>query len=124
MEKFKDLLKLLLPVIISLFIEGIGTTGEFITHMASLTGIAFLVPIITQALKTWWKAEGFGAQLISWVTSILLVFLSWFVGWGFIEYVWWELIFIGLGIGLAANGIFDINVIKMLLEVIFPKKTT
>lgn len=121
MEKVKSFLVLILPFLASIYLEGMETT-QFITYMASVSGIFFLTPIVVQFLKTELNTTGFVTQLVSWGTSTVLVFLSWFLGWGFAEFIWWQLFFVGIGIGLATNGYFTIEFIQTLLNILFPRK--
>ena len=82
------------------------------------------VPVITQAIKKLIKKEipGWANQLISWGVSILVCFFGWFFDLGFLADInWWQTLIIGFGTGLAANGVYDIEIIKQILGIIFGK---
>lgn len=93
----------------------------FENYFISISAIVVLVVPITEWLKKLLKATGFGAQVISWLVSIALCFVGWAFKLGMFETIntWWVVLLYGLGTGLAANGVFDIELIQTILEKIF-----
>lgn len=127
MEKLRALLISILPPAVGFLIAGLSADA-FIESMGTLAGIVSLVPIIAEAIKDKWNLSdvswGFikAMRLITWVLSLGLVALSWFVGWAFDGYDYLMLAAYGLGAGLASNGYFTITTIKLLLQAIFNNK--
>ena len=127
MEQLKAFLTSILPPALAFLIAGLSA-DQFIENMATLAGIVSLVPIIAEAIKDKWNLSdvswGFmkAMRLITWVLSLALVAISWFVGWAFEGYDYLMLAAYGIGAGLAANGYFTIQTIKLLLAAIFNNK--
>ena len=127
MEQLKAFLTSILPPSLAFLIAGLSA-DQFIENMATLAGIVSLVPIIGEAIKDKWNLAnvswGFmkAMRLITWVLSLALVAISWFVGWAFEGYDYIMLAAYGIGAGLAANGYFTIQTIKLLLAAIFNNK--
>lgn len=96
--------------------EGIPPVDTWFTSFA-LT-IAATIPIAA-GINTLLKASGFVKQLVSWLTGILLVIIGNLLNIGFMaELSWLHTFAYGLGTALVANGIFDIEVTKILLRLI------
>ena len=127
MEKLKAFLTSILPPALAFLIAGLSA-DQVIENMATLAGIVSLVPIIAEAIKDKWNLSdvswGFmkAMRLITWVLSLALVAISWLAGWAFEGYDYLMLAAHGIGAGLAANGYFTIQTIKMLLAAIFNNK--
>lgn len=96
---------------------------------ASMTGIAFLTAFLAAFLNAWLKiTKGFYKQLISWAIAILILLIMCFANFGYAkDFVWWLAILHGFAAGLASNGVFDIPVLKAILDKIqdwfIPKPT-
>jgi hypothetical protein len=94
---------------------------SILSIFGSLAAIIAVVPVITEALKKAFKAD-FGAwpQIISWLVSIALCMLGYFLNLGMFEGVqWYYALAAGFGCGLASNGVFDIELVQKILEAIF-----
>lgn len=95
--------------------------------MSIFTTLASLVagvPVVTQAIKRIINKDlpGWANQLISWIIGIAITMFGWFFDLGCLaDANWWQALIVGFGVSLAANGVFDINLIKWLLELIFGK---
>lgn len=90
----------------------------------TLAAIVAAVPIITQWIKKLINKDlpGWINQVMAWGISIILCFIGWFFDLGILaDTNWWQTLIIGIGIGLAANGVFDLNFIRQLLDLIFGK---
>lgn len=84
-------------------------------YFVSLSVFAPLVVIITEFIKANIKIEN--NQLLSWIVSVLLSAVGWFLQLGMFAGVAWYWIFIyGLSSGLVANGIFDISIVQAILN--------
>lgn len=95
---------------------------ECFSTLASLSAIS---TYLTQQINNLFKVENASAkQVISWVVAIALSILGLVGGLGlFASYgamtepmSWVYTIITGFGIGLSSNGLYDINVIKQMLE--------
>ena len=125
--------------IILLFVAfiGIGTGITFAQTDTTLTipteglhgffvSIAAIIPLVT-FLAGWInakvKAAGFGKQAVSWLVSIALSIVGWYFNLGYLAgLTWWQVLICGIGTGLAANGLFDITIIKSIIYAIFNSK--
>jgi hypothetical protein len=93
------------------------------SYFGSLAALAGLVVVITGWVNTHGlNLSGWKAQFLSWVISIALAFVGSLKGVGlFAETTVLWTILNGLGVGLIANGIFSIDLVKSLLEFIKAK---
>jgi hypothetical protein len=74
---------------------------------------------LAAGINTLLKTSGFVKQLISWLTGILLLVVGNLLNIGFMaELNWFHTFAYGLGTALVANGVFDIEVVKILLRLI------
>ena len=90
----------------------------------------YIIPILasitmaaTQALKTKFEMNSVWTQVTSWVISIALAVISWFIGIAPVgEPTWLSLIILGLFTGLTSNGLFDLKTIREWIEKLFSLK--
>lgn len=97
---------------------------DIIAMFGTFAALVAAIPVITQAIKKLINKDlpGWANQLISWGISILVCFFGWFFDLGILADVnWWQTLIVAAGAGLASNGLFDINLVKQLLELIFGK---
>ena len=127
MEQLKVLLASILPPALAFLIAGLSA-DQFVENMATLGGIVSLVPVLAEAIKVQWNLAGATwiwnikvMKLITWTLSLILVVLSWFVGWAFEGYTYLMLVGYGIGAGLVTNEYFTLTTIKLLLAAIFNK---
>lgn len=99
----------------------------FTVYFASLAGMATLSVIVTAFLNKSFNIIGKTSKLIiSWITPIILCIagllfgLGLFADYGTIEQpmAWVETILTGIGLGLSANGIYEIEVIRKMIDFI------
>ena len=124
MERFKSLIKLLLPPLAAFYIAGISSAESFLESLSSFAGIATLVPIVVEALKTRYTLSGKqwagmpASRLLSWMLSLALVYTSWLLGWSFSDMSWiWAGIY-GIGAGLVSNRYFSLEQVQWLLALL------
>lgn len=94
---------------------------------ASLAGIALLTAFLTALFNGWLKiTKPFVKQLIAWAVAIILTVLSDLFNFGYAkDFTIVFAIVNGFAAGLAANGVFDIPILKAILDKIegwFPPK--
>ena len=128
MEKVKALIASILPPALAFLVAGLSA-DQFIENMMTFAGIVSLVPILAEAIKVTWNLAGATwfwkikvMKLVTWSLSLILVFLSWFVGWAFEEFSYLMLVGYGIGAGLVTNEYFSLTTIKLLLAAIFNNK--
>jgi len=87
--------------------------------LGSLAGVAAVTVFLAAALNTLLKTVGFWKQLVAWLIAIVLLVAGNLVNLGFMaELNWLHTLAYGIAAGFVANGIFDIELIKRLLEAI------
>ncbi len=87
-------------------------------YFGSLLGLsvatAFLAALLTGILKV---EKKFLKQLVAWGVAIILIVVSDLLNYGFAaDFPILKAVLYGIGAGLAANGIFDIPIIKAILD--------
>lgn len=98
--------------------------SQYFISLAATAATATIVTgyVTTHLLKT---LSSQMKQVASWVIAIGICFLANWQGWGLfadLSLVWTAIY--GLATGLVSNGIFDINVIQIILGAIGAKKKT
>lgn len=106
-----------------------------LTYFSTLGGVSALNVVVTEMINSAFGIKaGWLKQLISWVCPMLLSILGFVFGFGIfgaygtISSVsgWIYTVLTGLGLGLASNGIYDIewvqNIIKNIKELITTTK--
>ena len=100
---------------------------DIANYFISLVALVPLVVLITDFLVRWLKIQKSAVkQVLSWVISIALCLAGMWLNLGmFASFSVGVTLAYGLATGLVANGIFDINLVQMLLDIILkflPKK--
>jgi len=89
-------------------------------YLGSMVGVAamsvFLGALLNGLLKV---TKTFVKQLVVWLVAIITLVIANLVNMGYAaEFTIWQSLLHGLGAGLVANGIFDIPVVKAIMEFI------
>lgn len=85
--------------------------------LGSLAGIAAVTVFLAAAVNTLLKTKGFVKQLIAWIIAIILLAAGNLVNMGFMsDLSWFHTIIYGLAAGFLSNGIFDIYLVKLILQ--------
>lgn len=89
-------------------------------YFVSLVALVPLVILITDFLKRWLKIEKtWIKQVLSWVISLVLCLIGmWFNLGIFADFSLIVTLAYGIATGLVANGVFDIELVKTLLDFI------
>lgn len=115
MESIKSLLALIIPFGLSILLGSEFTPETSAQLMTSIVGLLTLVPVITEAFNEALKLHKWKARLMSWFVAEVLTFVAWWLNWLYPSLQWYEILFVGLLIGFAANGYFTISFIQWLL---------
>ena len=99
--------------------------SNFNTWFATLGGIAAVTVFVAGAvIKLLHVEQKWIKQGIAWLIAIILVVLGNLFNFGFsADFPWLTTIAYGFAAGLVANGIFDIEVVKSILEYLTLKKS-
>lgn len=100
-----------------LVLPGINIEQYFLTLGAMIPAVLFLTSGVKKLIP---DLKGFAAQFLSWFFAVGLAFLGWWLHIGLFAdiTIWWHVLLYGLGLGLASNGIFKIEIILILLQVL------
>jgi hypothetical protein len=99
-----------------------GDLYDIVTNMnqyfGSLAGIAVVTAFFAAMLNGLLKVEkSFLKQLIAWAVAIILMVVTDLLNFGFAaEFSILKAVIYGFGAGLVANGVFDIPIIKSILD--------
>lgn len=96
--------------------------GDDLMHFFAMFGALLpLVVSITAFLVNRFTLKPTAKQITAWAVSIGLSFAGWWLQIGYLtDITWWMALVHGAALGLAANGFFDIAIIKAILNAIFP----
>lgn len=86
-----------------------------LTLIQNVSILAAISVVICEYLSKFTKVEGFSAQIQSWVVAIVVAFIANMLGYGFESISLFTDLLNGLFVGLVANGLFDIPLIKSTL---------
>ena len=87
--------------------------------LGSLAGVAAVTVFLAAALNSLLKTSGFVKQLVAWIIAIILLVAGNLINLGFMaELNWLHTLVYGIAAGFVANGIFDIALVKLLLQAI------
>lgn len=85
--------------------------------LGSMAGIAAVTVFLAAAVNTLLKTTGFMKQVVAWIIAIVLLVAGNVVNMGFMaELSWLHTIVYGLAAGFISNGIFDISLVKLILQ--------
>lgn len=103
-----------------------GVLANVDEHFYTFSAFVLLIPFVVEAIKGLTGAIGFGAQLISWLTGVLLAFAAWFLNIPgiFESLVWWQVLLVGFAGSIASNSVFDTGIITYILTKLGILKTT
>jgi hypothetical protein len=97
-------------------VSTIIVAGGLSSYFVSFAALVPLVVLVSSFVNSKLKIAGFWKQLASWAVSIIICYLGWWFKLGMFENLTvWIVGLYGLGIGLAANGVFDIAFIQSIL---------
>lgn len=89
-------------------------------YLGSMVGVAAMATFLGALLNGLLKVtKTFVKQLVVWLVAIATLVIANLVNMGYAaEFTVWQSLLHGLGAGLVANGIFDIPVVKAIMEFI------
>lgn len=88
-------------------------------YFGTLVAFSGIIIPATSFVNKWIRLTGFWKQALSWIVSLALGWLAWWLNLGiFADLIWyWVIIYCMLG-ALVANGLFDITWVQALLRLI------
>jgi len=89
-------------------------------YLGSMVGVAAMATFLGALLNGLLKVtKAFVKQLIVWLVAIVTLVIANLVNIGYAaEFTIWQSLLHGLGAGLVANGIFDVPIVKAIMEFI------
>ena len=98
--------------------------SNFNTWFATLAGIAAVTVFVSGFFNTLLRiGSKIWRQVVAWLVAIILVSAGNLFNIGFVsDFPWLTTLIYGFAAGLVANGFFDINIVKALLEWLNLKK--
>lgn len=88
-------------------------------YFVSVAALAAVVLPLTNWLKNLFNLVGSWTVVLSWVVSVGLSFIGWWLNLGMFEGITivWVLIY-GVAVGMVSNSLFDIGIINAILSVL------
>jgi hypothetical protein len=114
----------MIALVLACFVPVMAQEAEVIPPIYEEVFVSFLalvagIPLVTEFFKRLLNASGLAAQIISWVTGVLLALFGFFLNLGiFAPMEIWQALVTGLAASLAANGVFDTGVVEWFLRLI------
>lgn len=90
--------------------------------LAATVALVAIVGMLTDFFKRLFKIETkWLNHLISWVISIAATYVAWIIGYipAVTQPEWLWILIEGIGVGLIANGVYTIDVVKKVYDFIF-----
>ena len=112
------------PVIIAQVIDPPASVIDLLAnlnlYLGSMIGVAAMATFLGALLNGLLKVtKAFVKQLIVWLVAIVTLVIANLVNIGYAaEFTIWQSLLHGLGAGLVANGIFDVPIVKAIMEFI------
>lgn len=99
-------------------------TPDYSSAFTTFAGLVAIIPFVVEGMKKIFKSiSPIVIQIISWVTGIAVTMFGWAFHLGFLNGLeWWQALLYGLGVSLAANGIFDTGLIEWIVALFAKKK--
>jgi len=113
-DRIKSFLLLFIPPFISTVVAAL-TPDEVVSHLATFTGVTLLTLPLTEIVKNWLSTSGWYTRFTAIIIATGLMFISQFIGLGFLEITWTIVIFKGALAGFTAMGVFTIEQAKLIL---------
>lgn len=97
---------------------------DYSSAFTTFAGLVAIIPFIVEGMKKIFKSiNPVVIQITSWVTGIVITMFGWAFHLGFLNGLeWWQALLYGLGVSLAANGIFDTGLIEWIVGLFAKKK--
>lgn len=87
--------------------------------LQSFAALALALPLVVDFFKLKLKLQGLTLQILSWGIGVIIGFIAWWLNIGiFAGLVWWQVLAVGVGASLAANGVADTGIIRTILSFI------
>lgn len=102
----------------------VESAPDYSSAFTTFAGLVAIIPFVVEGMKKIFKSiSPIVIQIISWVTGIAVTMFGWAFHLGFLNGLeWWQALLYGLGVSLAANGIFDTGLIEWIVGLFAKKK--
>jgi hypothetical protein len=116
------LLVLIFAPVLAQDVEPPGDWLELLGNMdvwfGTLAGFAAVTVFLSGLVNKLFKISvSWAKQVVAWLVAILLCFIGNLINFGLLaEATWLQTLVYGLGAGLIANGIFDVAVVRLILQ--------
>jgi hypothetical protein len=85
----------------------------------SIPALVAVMPFVIEFVKRMVNATGIAAQVLSWVLCVGIAMVGYWLEIGmFADLLWWKSLIVGVGVGLATNGIFDTGIVIGILQIL------
>ena len=107
------------------FGQDVGENSETVSiGFGTLAALVAIIPFVVELFKKAIpKASRLVVQIFSWVIGLVITFVAWWFGLGFLAGLsWWMMLIYGFGASLVANGVFDTGLVSSIIGLLFGKK--
>lgn len=125
MKKFLIIVCALILIVTGVYAQAVVESGpDYSSAFTTFAGLVAIIPFVVEGMKKIFKSlSPIVIQIISWGTGITVTMFGWAFHLGFlIDLEWWQALLYGLGVSLAANGIFDTGLIEWIVALFTKKK--
>ncbi len=125
MKKFLIIVCALILTVTGVYAQTVVESGpDYSSAFTTFAGLVAIIPFVVEGIKKIFKSiSPIVIQIISWVTGIAVTMFGWAFHLGFLNGLeWWQALLYGLGVSLAANGIFDTGLIEWIVGLFAKKK--
>lgn len=125
MKKFLIIVCALILTVTGVYAQAVVESGpDYSSAFTTFASLVAIIPFVVEGIKKIFKSiSPIVIQIISWVTGIAVTMFGWAFHLGFLNGLeWWQALLYGLGVSLAANGIFDTGLIEWIVGLFAKKK--
>lgn len=126
MKKFLIIVCALILTVTGAYAQAVVESSgpDYSSAFTTFAGLVAIIPFVVEGMKKIFKSiSPIVIQIISWITGIVVTVFGWAFHLGFLNGLeWWQALLYGLGVSLAANGIFDTGLIEWIVGLFAKKK--
>lgn len=125
MKKFLMIICVLILSVAGSYAQTVAESGsDYSSAFTTFAGLVAIIPFVVEGMKKIFKSiNPIVVQFISWITGVAITMFGWVFHLGFLDGLeWWQALLYGLGVSLAANGIFDTGLVEWIVGLFAKKK--